>query len=323
MKRNLFNTRTIENKMRWSALFFIGLLLMSGCTAIDLSSLFGSSPITVGKGVVLEWTEYPKKDLVENREFSLGLRVKNYAKTPVDATLCVRDALPDQYGGVPSDACTQIHLEKAQVTGSTVQPDAIEPAIFGPYTYHNLQPASYAPGIAAELKYTLQSIHDTPLCVLSPNFKGQLPSGVSCSASETKTDVRQDDLPLKITKITKDVGLISSNKVGVDLEITVAQVQDGTLLSNEQSGTEATHGYPLVDFTIDFLQIPLTCTPLKQGKIEMRENEKVIKCSGEYVLRGTDDFLQGPVVIHLGYGFRQISKIPSDIGLIPQEGSQV
>ncbi|MBI5391420.1 hypothetical protein HZB00_00295 [Candidatus Woesearchaeota archaeon] len=312
---------------KWFGLLLISLIFITACSPgqIDFSnfpSFFsGTTAVSTGKGIVLEWTEYPKKDIQEGSEFSLGLRVKNFAKIPVEGNVCVRDALPSQsYGGIPEDssACRPFHLEKAQTFESKVQPDIFESDLFGPFRYQNLQPTSYAPGIAAEVEYRIESMHTSRFCVKNPNSREKLPADVKCDVSETGSVV-QDDLPLMIKKITKDVNQIAGNRVSISFDINVNQQEDGTLRNYNAVSQGETTRYPQIDFAINYLGIPFACNPLKDGKIEVRETENSIRCTSEYTFNSIDPYQQDQLVLTLKYRFRKISRIPSNIGLIPLE----
>lgn len=320
----------MQKKVKLTILIFL-LLVLTSCSMPDISSissLFGSKNIATGKGVKLEFTDYPKGDLTDKEQFRVMTRVSNFGNSPIDGVICLSDTPSSRNIGIPSDpsaSCVDIHLDTAETLSagkvSAYQQDIAFPNEVGSfYYYDNIQKdITQTSIISAHLKYAVDSKSAAQICVKSMNANVKnIP--VPCEDEQTLTDIKQPDFPIQITKIEKDVSSVSPTEANVKLKIYVSQKEEGQAIPRSSIFEQVSSFKPEVEFKPGFIggSGEFTCTPLTNGKFELRENEKVINCRATVNIG--QEYLYDTFVVELGYGFEKVISLPP-INLISSQSN--
>ncbi len=284
----------------------------------DISSLFGGSTIVTGKGVKLEFVDYPKGELTDKEQFRIMAKVSNFGNSPVDGVLCLSDTPGARNVGIlsdPSAACADIHLDTAE-TLSEGKISAYQQGVGFPnggngyYYYDNIQKdITQTSIISAHLKYAVDSKSAAQICIKSMNANiKNIP--VPCDNSQTITDIIQPDFPIQVTKIEKEVSSISPTEANVKLKIYISQKEEGQAIPRSSLFEQVSSFKPEVEFKPGFIggSGEFICTPLINGKFELRENEKVINCRATVNI--DQEYLYDSFVVELGYGFEKVISLP-------------
>lgn len=286
------------------------MLFISSCTLPNLP-FGGGQIISTGKGVKLEFLDYPKGQLDENEPFALYLRITNNSPEPVEGTLCLYDTPSERFGGIPAEECQDVSLEPAiEMTDffEAQQDDYYFPSKGGTYFYKNLHTdLKQTTSISVMLRYTIKTTSAASVCILKPRITTEdYPSG--CAKDYTITSIKQPSTPIQVTKIEKQSSSIGEDQVKLIFTIYLEQKEDGILL-NKEDIYEIVSSKPMIEFSAGFYNGPnFKCTPVVNGKIDFREKQKVIKCATIYNLN--QDFIEEPLVIEFNYGFQKTASIP-------------
>ena len=90
--------------------------------------------------------------------------------------------------------------------------------------------------------------------------------------------------------------------------IHLKQVEDGIILSRDNL-YQGVSEQGKVEFEAGFYGgETFQCTPVNQGRIDFREKQKVIKCMTTVNIE--QEYVQEPLVVNLGYGFKKTANIP-------------
>lgn len=301
------------------------LLIIIGCTMPDISWPFGQATPSTGKGIKLEFIEYPKTDLTDNEPFRIKMLVSNYGNSPLEGFLCLIDSPSSRYEGIPIDqsaSCVDVHLSQAEEISDGKYSPSKQDYSFPPggfYSYKNIEKGTTQTStITSIFKYVADSKATTPICAqtLSANPK-LLPK--SCENEQTISDIKQPDFPLKITKIEKSVSPISPTESLLKLKIYIQNTEDGQVIPKDTIFEQTSTYKPEVEFEPRILGNPaaFTCTPLKEGKFELRESEKIINCRA--TLNIAQGYLDDILELELNYGFEKIMSLPQQIKLVSSQ----
>ncbi len=274
---------------------------------------------SVGRGLKLEFVDFPKGELVEtergSEQFVLEVKVSNFANVPVSGQLCVRDTTFG-IGGIPDNSCEFVELDQAFKSENSVR-ETVQSFPFGPYMYSGLDPGKpYSAEISAEMKYGIASRHFVQMCLVKDDTRAGLPS--ACS-DEATLSVIQEALPLGIRNVRKEVhhlrrGTTDDLQVKVLFEVSLDE-KNVRILTEQDADDPSSQSMVRVNvrgFGADF-----DCVPLVQGNmLEFRTGEKnEVRCTAAISLG--QDRLDDVVDIVLGYGASQTISIPS-VKLIKQ-----
>ncbi len=298
--------------MKKSLVFcLVCLLFLAACQYLPFQS---SGSVVSGKGVKVEFVDYPSGKLGEGELFSVRTRVTNYnPSSPVQGQLCIADFVSKRLGGIPENTCQDFIVEKAEVVNSKVYEQAKE-QIFSSYSYHDLEPnVPYTDNIGAIFTYSVASDHILEgLCVkTSESVRTSDVSASKCSKSESFSSVKQPDTPIRVTSITKDVNYLGNQQANVRLTIDLKKVEDGDVVSSELADSSANpfSAVPFIDFDLNYAGVPFECPGVNAGRLQFGQAEKEISCHGLVNVPG--EFLSEPLVIRLGYSFRKTIQTPS------------
>jgi hypothetical protein len=291
--------------MKNKVLIFILLaIFLTSCT--QLGGFFGQGGGNVGgKGVVLKFIDAPSNGEVfgENLPFNIVIQLENYVTTsPLIGELCLRDDLGDNYGGITTEECKQLNIPQAAETTNQITP-SIDQFQFGPYTYKNLlKELSLGTKITADVKYEVDAVAAGTTCIKRSSAESQsIPS--NCGQSQS-IQLKQPDLPLKVTKLTTKASSLSATESLVSMEITLSKSTQGRLLSKENLLDRNVQAIASIIFSVELNGQQVKCTNAND-KLDFRqnENEKLIKCTARIPLE--QDYIQAPITIKMGYGFIQ------------------
>ncbi len=304
------------------------LVITSGCATLQggFGRLFGGRGQAVGgQGVQLTWLESPKDgaEIQEGQIINFAIQVDNYVPTggALQGQLCLRDDLLDSYAGIRSstaERCKDINLPRATQTDRGITPSS-DIFTFGPYLYQNIPEAlSLSTGIHADLKYEVEAQAGADACI--KRLGATAPKAFPQCGQEQNLQVKQTDLPIKITKITASPSSLSTTETLLNLEIEVSKAVEGQVLTKGTVlGEEPIPGTASVEFDVSVNNIQADCRDLPNKRLVIRqnENEKVINC--EIKISLNQDFIQAPIIIKMGYGFIQ-SKLGPEITLVKNKG---
>ncbi len=288
--------------MQKRILLLILVVFIVGCMHENL--LGGGGKQSAGKGIKMELTSFPRS-LAANEPFSVSIRLTNYVKDVVQGNLCIFDSPSDRFGGVPQRECSTVNLQPLELTQDGKElPDQQEfnfPEA-GTYSYHNLDPEiTHGSVITAILRYVTQTKASAPLCIKNPAVReSSIP--IPCPDEESLS-VKQPDTPIKVTSVKKSVSRISNTEVKLKIEMDVKQIDEGEIFSEEEVQDIGISKEKGIEFSADYGGIPLACSPVVQGKVDLREKERVIKCNA--IINVGQDFMSNNLVMTLRYGFQQ------------------
>ena len=306
-------------KLKLILLLTLLLIILTSCNDLPVvNRFFGDKTQTSsGRGIIASFSEAPKAGttLGEEDQFSIVIDISNYIKSDqgVTGTLCLKDLVPDTYGGVTSrEPCKSIYLPPAEEAGKQLfagrPPETIRFPQQGFFSYRGLDPNFPQENqLIAEFSYELSTVTIATGCVAMPQATSASTS--SCKGTQNLR-IQQDDAPVQISKIVMDQSTIGPNELGLKFEITVKKVDEGILYPPSSSLSDFTpkasvRFNALMDKTKE-----LKCSGLSSGMIEFRkdQNEKIIKCS---IPRNLNQEIENVNLdILMEYSFRQIIKSP-------------
>lgn len=293
--------------MKSKILLLILVVFLVGCMHENLFG--GGGKQSAGKGIRMELTSFPRT-LEANEPFSLSIRLTNYVKDLVQGNLCVFDSPSDRFGGIPQRECASITLQPIELTQDGKQlPDQqdINFPTGGTYSYHSLDPEiTHGSVITAIFRYITQTKANAPMCIKNPMVKSSSVP-IPCPDEESLS-IKQPDTPIKVSSVKKSVSRISDSEVKLRIEMNINQVDEGEIFSQEEVQEIGLSKDKGIEFSADYGGIPLSCTPIVQGKVDLREKERVIKCNA--IINVGQDFISNNLVITLRYGFQQSISTP-------------
>lgn len=293
-------------------ILLLSLLLVSSCQYLP----FGKQKEESGRGVKIGLTDFPTGTLYEDEPFVIGVTVTNSNPDPLSGQVCVNDFVSKRLEGIPEGTCEAITLEPAEEIEEVVYPKQWQNS-FGPFYYRNIEAGvPYSTNLAGIFTYILESRHFIPSFCVKTNEEITTP--ISCEKAETISSLRQPETPLHVTSVEKSVSSLGGNKVNVRLNIILRQNEEGDLVSRE-SVDQPVSGNPLVDFSVEYLGIPFSCSGLKDNRLEFNQDTKQVSCRAEVDV--PQGYVSEPLEIKLGYGFRKIVQTES-IRLIAKEDEQ-
>ncbi len=290
--------------MRATFLVFIVLLLF-------LAACAPTGQTSVGKGVVLEFLEYPKIKLVETssggEEFSLKFKVSNFANVPVQGRLCVKD-ITFGLGGIPENTCSAISLEPAFKLDEKQVRESYQLVDLGPYTYTGVDPdpaKNQEAIISAELRYAVQSKHFMKVCLAQDAVTKTKNIPAECQDQASVT-VSQDPLPLAIKNVQKDAHHLRNTANGEEillkLNFEVALNDQNVRVIEQRDILAPISSASLVNVRVKGYGKEFVCVPLQQRTFfELRQGEKnELRCTATVFL--DQSRLDDAVEVDLGYG---------------------
>lgn len=303
----------MQKKVLIIGIIILALFITSCSVPSDLSFLsFGSSQTSTGKGVKLEFVDYPKGELTDNEQFRIKAMVTNYGQIPIDGSLCLYDTPTDRLGGIPPQQCRPIHLDKAEEISDGKSAPSQQEYYFpdsdaGFFSYHSIPtdiPASSI--IYADFTYAVFDKASAQVCVKSMQAD-QKNIPVPCDDTQTITKINQGDLPVKVSKVEKQSSPLGSNQALLKLKVYIQKDEEGDIVPPENYQDQR-FALPMVDFKLSMGGNAFTCSPLKNGAFELSQSEKVINCQATINLG--QDYVYDTLVIELGYGFRKTISLP-------------
>ena len=238
-------------------------------------------------------------ELTDFSQFQVGVALRNSMLNDVDGELCVYDSLSDRYGGIPSNECRSISLVAAENIDGKMIPAAEESFIFSGYSYTNLQKdISQTTTISAILKYNVESVADTQLCL-----KRDAKVKASCVDNEVITKLNVNPSPVVVSKIEKNVLYGGGGNVGVNLNIYLKKIDDGGVISKDALFNTDEESKNEIDYAVGFVGGQrFDCNPA--GKIIFEGSEKIIRCRATVNIQ--QDYINDPFAVVLRYGFRKV-----------------
>ncbi|GEM_PF-5098429 len=276
---------------------------------------------TIGRGVKLEFIEYPKGELLETgrgpEPFGLGLQVSNFASVPVQGQICVRDT-PFGIGGIPPNTCESVNLDPAFKAENGQVRENTQGLQFGPFQYQGLDAGkTYTTEISAELRYTIESRHFMDVCLVRDDTRSGVPGQCKDDAS---VSVTQDLLPLAVKNVKKEVHHFSAGNVDqlfVKLVFNMGLDESNVQIMQQGDSGFARSSKSLVSVRVHGFGTDFACTPLtREGVFDFRpDSTNELRCTANIPLE--QDRQDDLVEVRLGYGAGQTVSIPS-VKLIKQ-----
>ncbi|MEW6063272.1 MAG: hypothetical protein AB1571_02800 [Nanoarchaeota archaeon] len=304
------------NKILKLVILIVPLLFIAQCANLGFRGTTAS-----GQGLAVKFLDNqpPRDVLYEGQNFRVGLEIKNSGLDPVKALVCIYDTPADYFGGIPSNVCEQVNINKAEKSGNNIFPEVQN--IFFPsesqsYFYRQIT-KGMSTNILADVYYQYTTRASAQIC-LKKDTTVKTP-GVNCQMSSSET-IAQDPAPLTISNLKKDIIPQGNNQILLLLTFNM-QAYAGEIFDKEKIGIGAIKDEDkLVDVSVDLKGIPLAksfeCHPNKGGRILFKENQKVIKCQALITL--DQDYIVNPVEIKASYGH----KIATSTGQIPLVGEK-
>jgi|SRR3989344_3176408 len=303
-------------------------VIISACSIPGLSGLSsGSSSVSGGSGINMKFIDAPKngEEIIGGDTFSIVLRVENGipGKTGLTGTVCLRDSTTDTYGGIPSNTCRPVNLRAADITSTGILStfDELRFPEVGFYSYHNLDPLlSLDNQVYADFNYDIETTSVGNICVSRPRSSSpSIPSG--CGDTQSVSLTQPSGVPL-VASVTVAKSRITDDEIRLRFDIAIRNSGRGRILSPDSFISAQSTDYPEVGFSAFVNQAPISCTGVRSGSIELRqeENERVIKCTSSITL--DQDYIQVPFNLRLRYGYLDTVLGPR-IKLIGEENSLV
>jgi hypothetical protein len=294
------------------AVFLIVLALVVGIslyawTAYGNSSLFNfqdSADKIVGEGITLEWMSVPEDTLREGEGFIIALKAASYEPMEVDGFICLDDAEPQSYGGIPTNECRALKLPANILDGEPVYEEFIFPEA-GSYYYENLfkegEGVTQEAKFTASLKYRIHANSSTNICI--PLSKDT----THCKLREKITSINQGELPLEISKIEKSVFQTAEGVTKLDLRFTIEKVQEGELISYDDLSDQF-NLLPQVRFEVASLGLDLKCQGITSDGLIGFPYDKPAEVECSALVAQKQEFINDQIYMTLEYGFKTISK---------------
>lgn len=267
----------------------IAIMFTAGCENIFGGQQGGAS----GKGVSISFLQTNNR-LSEGLGFQLQVRLQNHGINPVNGELCLSDELPASFGGIESARdCQSFGLSGNNEGGDSENYNF--PSQSGDYVYRDIEGSNFQTDISAVAVYNYRTSLNPQIC-LSKTSRG-------CASVETISGARLGDdaasSPVTISKIQKTM-TSGSNSVGVTLEIHIANVGGGRVVSPGNSQDDREN----VEFNINFAGtgFELRCLPSNSGVVTLDKGSKIITCNGNAFFE--EETLNTPLDIELQYSYR-------------------
>ncbi|HIH25170.1 hypothetical protein J4476_06240 [Candidatus Woesearchaeota archaeon] len=288
---------------------FKNLVIILVLSVVLISCSSGSGSGGSARGVSIKFIEPLPSELSEGGEFSTTIQISNAVVNAngINGELCLRDSISDNYGGLKDSPspCYPVNLPSASQTSKGGINPSEDVFTFTSQPYSNLDPSiTNEISIIADFKYSVDTSAGAVACVKKPGANS--PTIPSNCGTEQSLSVQQPDMPLKVAKILIRPSRINSNDVKLNTEITLSRAIQGELLPKQESFEKTSFGSADIDFNVEINGYSASCSSISSGSklnIRSNENEKVIKCSTLITLN--QDYLDVPVKIDMGYGFRQ------------------
>lgn len=274
-----------------------------------------TNPGAQGKGLNVNIFTKPDiagKTLNEESSFVVDVEISNYIPSSIRGDLCLRDESTNNYGGVDDNQCQAINIVAAERISNKLVPSGISipfPSA-GEYFYKNLPTNGADNRIFADLYYETETIADASNGCVSRSLDDK-----SCN-SEQRLSVSQSEAPLQVSSIKfTPIARRASQDVTVKTEITISQVDDGSVLNSGTSFHSQSDNPSIgVNVLINNQKADCTGSSFSHGQLVVRNSnakiEKVINCN-TIVNIATESVNNIPVTVQLEYGFKKTIYGPS------------
>jgi len=276
------------------------------CVMLLVSATCETQPggSSVNDAVIIEFLPNmpPTDKLFEEQNFRVGLNIINFEENEKDVEVCVYDSVGDFARGISEKECINLRLKPSyqlqnEIKGSEER--VYFPAKDSYYFYDNIE-GDFNSIIYSEVTYKHQTIATSSMCV--KRDIDVIPQGIKCDLSSSE-EVKNNNAPVKISNLKKNVIPAGDNKINLRLEFDVTNVGKGTVIDKNMIGLKRQED-SIIDIGVILRRkspIALECTGLYNKRLLFRENQKTLIC--ETTIDMKDEFSTEEVKFVLDYGY--------------------